>query len=77
MYQVLHEKYYDIGNIGNYLVQTCSQMKSSGITLPEVHVMRKNLDLNILPEKQHANPIKGSVEKPCTDQGRAGLRRRR
>ena len=22
MYQVIHEKYHDVGNIGNYLVQT-------------------------------------------------------
>ena len=39
--------------------------------------MRKNLDPNILPEKQHANCIKGTIEKPCIGQGRAGLRRRR
>ena len=39
--------------------------------------MKKNLDPNILPEKQHANPIKGSIEKPYIGQGRAGLRRRR
>ena len=26
--------------------------------------MRKNLDPNILPEKQHTNPIKGNTEKP-------------
>ena len=39
--------------------------------------MGKNLDPNIKPEKQHANPIKGSVEKPHIGQGRAGLRRRR
>ena len=39
--------------------------------------MRKNLDPNILPEKQHPNPIKGSIEKPHVGQGRAGLRRRR
>ena len=39
--------------------------------------MRKNLDPNILPEKQHANSIKGSIEKPHIGQGRAGLRRRR
>ena len=39
--------------------------------------MRKNLDPNILPEKQHANPIKGSTEKPYIGQGRAGVRRRR
>ena len=39
--------------------------------------MAKNLDPNIKPEKQHANPIKGSVEKPYIGQGRAGLRRKR
>ena len=54
-----------------------SQTKSSGIKLPEIHGMGKNLDPNIKPEKQHANPIKGSVEKPCIGQGREGLRRRR
>ena len=39
--------------------------------------MRKNLGPNIKPEKQHANPIKGSVVKPCIGQGRAGLKRKR
>ena len=39
--------------------------------------MRKNLDPNIPPEKQHANFIKGSIEKPCVGQGRTGLRMRR
>ena len=39
--------------------------------------MRKNLDPNILPEKQHTNPIKGNTEKPHIAQGRAGMRRRR
>ena len=56
MHKVLLENYY---NIANYLVQTRSQAKSSGIKLPEVHGMGKNLDPNIKPEKQHANPIKG------------------
>ena len=51
-------------------------MKPSGIKLPEVHDVRKKLDPNIQPEKQHANPIIGSIEKPCIGQGRAGLRRR-
>ena len=68
------QKYYNVGNIGNYLVQTKSQTKSSGIKLPEVHGIRQNLDPSILPEKQHANPIKGSTEQPCIGQGRAGLR---
>ena len=57
MYQVLHENYYDIENTRNYLVQTRLQTKSSGIKLPEVRGMRKNLDPNILPEKQHANQV--------------------
>ena len=39
--------------------------------------MRENLDPNIIPEKQPANPIKYSTEKSQIDHGRAGLRRRR
>ena len=62
MHKVLHENDY---NIENYLVQTRSQARSSGTKLPEVHGMGKNLDPNIKPEKQHANPIKGSVVKLC------------
>ena len=77
MFQVLHKKYYNIGNTEKYLIQTQSQTKSSGIKLPEVWGMRKNLDLNILPEKQHTNPIKGNMEKPSIGQSRAGMRRRR
>ena len=77
MYQVLHENYYNIGSTENYLVQTQSQMKSSGIKLSEVHGVRKNLDPNILPEKQHTNPVKGNTENTHLGQGRAGLRRRR
>ena len=75
MYQVLHEKTLKYRKYQNYSVQTRSQTKSSGIKLPEVHSMRKNLDPNTLPEKQHANPIKGSSKKPCIGQGRAGFRR--
>ena len=61
----------------SYLVQTRSQARSSGIKLPDVHGVRKNLDPNIKPEKQHVNPIKGSVVKPHIGQGRAGLKRKR
>ena len=39
--------------------------------------MGNNLDPNIKPVKQHVNPIKGSIEKPHIEQGRAGLKRRR
>ena len=55
MHKVLHENCY---NIENYLVQTRSQARSSGIKLLEVHGVGKNLDPNRKPEKQHANPIK-------------------
>ena len=74
IYQVLHEKYY---NAENYLVQTRSQARSSGIKLPDIHGVGRNLDPNIKAEEQHANPIKGSIEKPHIGQGRAGVRRKR
>ena len=74
MHKVLQERYY---KIDSYLVQTRSQTQSSRIKLPEVHGVRKNLDPNIKPERQHANPIKGSVVKPHIGQGRAGLKRKR
>ena len=44
MHTVLQENYF---NIDSYLVQTRSQTQSSGIELPEVHGMRKNLDPNM------------------------------
>ena len=74
MHKVLHENYY---NIDSYLVQARSQARSSGIKLPEVHGMEKNLGPNIKLEKQHTNPIKGSAIKPHIGQGRTGLKRKR
>ena len=71
IHQALHEKYY---NTENYLVQTRSQAGLNGIKLPEAHGMGKNLDPNIKPEKQHANPIKGNIENPYIGQGRAGIK---
>ena len=73
MHKVLQENYY---KIHSYLVQTRSQTQSSGIILPEVHGVGKNLDPNMKLEKQHANPIKGSIVKSCIGQGRAGLKRK-
>ena len=74
MHKVLQENDYKIDSC---LVQIRSQANSSGIKLPEVHGMSKNSDPNIKPEKQHANPIKGSGVKPHIGQGRAGLKRKR
>ena len=62
-------------NKEKFLIQTHSQAKMSGTKLPEVHGVRKELNPNLRPEKQHAMPKKGMTEKPHIGQGRAGLRR--
>ena len=63
-------------NEETFLIQTCSQTKISGITLLEVHDIRKELNPNLRPEKQHAMPKKGMIERPHIGHGRAGLRRK-
>ena len=52
MYQVLEDNFY----LENFcadknLIQMQSQAKSSGIKLPEVQGVKKNLDPNLRPEK--------------------------
>ena len=64
-------------NDGKYLIQTCSQAKTSGTKLPDVHGVRKKLNPNLRPEKQHAMPKQGISEKLWVCLERAGLRRRR
>ena len=57
-----------------------SQTKSSGIKLPEVYSVSKNLDPNIQPEKQNIRSLKGneiSQEKSRIGQGKAGMKRRK
>ena len=53
MQNIFQSKYYNIGERerGKYLVQTRSQAKSRGITLPEVHGIDKGIDPNVRPEK--------------------------
>ena len=63
-------------NEGKSLIQTCSQGKTSSTKLPEVHRVRKKLDPNLRPEKQHTMPKTGMTERPHIGQGRAGLRRK-
>ena len=82
MQSILQSNYYNKGKeeVEKYLVQTRSQAKSSGISLPEVHGVGKGLDPNLLPEKHVIKPIitsevKGMPQtKPRIVQGRAGLR---
>ena len=67
-----------------YLVQTRSQVRSSGIRLPEIHGANKGLDPHVQPGKQKSFPIqtvnKGMpthpIPKPRVGQGRAGLNRK-
>ena len=63
-------------NEGKFLIQTHSQAKMSDTTLPEVHGVRKKLNPNGRPEKQHALPKKEVTERPRIGQGRAGLRKK-
>ena len=63
-------------NDEKYLIQTCSQATTSSSKLLEVHRVRKELNPNLRPEKQHTMPKQGITEKPWIGQGRAGLRRR-
>ena len=63
-------------NENKFLIQTHLQAKMSGTKLPEVHEVRKELNPNFRPEKQHAMPKKCMTEKLHTGQGRAGLRRK-
>ena len=74
MCQILDENYY---NEEKYSIQTRSQAKSSGIKLPEVHGMGKNLDPNLKPEKQHSISKQGNTERLCMGHGRARIRRKR
>ena len=70
-----------------YLVQTRSQVKSSGIKLPEIHGANKGLDPHVQPGKQRLFPSlpiqtvdKGPstypIPQPRIGQGRARLRRK-
>ena len=55
MREVLQERYYNLYNMrmgDEYLVQTRSQIKSSGVKLPEVYGVEKGLDPHIKPGRQ-------------------------
>ena len=56
---MLHARYYKIRDKeqSKYSVQTRSQTKTSGITLPEVHAIDKGINPNVRPEKQVIKPV--------------------
>ena len=49
----------------------------SGVKLPKVYGVQKELDPNLRPEKQHAISKQGKFERLWMGQGRAGSRRRK
>ena len=57
MYQILKNSLENCCD-DKYLIQTYSQVKSSGIKLPEVHGVEKSLNPNLRSEKQHTFPNK-------------------
>ena len=79
MYQVLENKFYleNDSCTDKYLIQMRSQAKSSGIKLLEVHGVRKNLDPNLKPKRQHTLSKQGSLERLHVGQGRAQSKRKR
>ena len=51
MKAILNNRYYKVEEEkGKYLVQTRSQIKDSGIKVPEVHRTKKGIDPNLRPE---------------------------
>ena len=63
MHNTLHKGYYKIEIKERYLVQLHLQTKSSRMKLPDIHGVKKILDMNLLPEKQKAIPqIKKTIE---------------
>ena len=82
MYKILESNLNNFdknNNFGNskYIIQMCSQAKTSGTKLPEVHGVQKVLDPNLRPEKQHTLPKQGILEKLQIGQGRAGSKRKK
>ena len=76
MCNALYQNYYSTELEDQYLVQTQSQTKTTGITLPEVHSTKKMLDTNLLPEKQRPQIHSEQVDnnRPRLGSGRAGIK---
>ena len=75
MYNTSYKTCYRIEMEDNYLVQTHSQTKAVGISLPGVHGTKKILVTNTLIEKQKPQIQATQVVKfrPKLGRGRAGI----
>ena len=77
MKAILNDKYYNVEEEeSKYLIQTHSQTKDSGITLPEVHGAEKDVDPNLRPEWIVRKSQK-LVEKSRIEQDKRNSTRRR
>ena len=61
---------------GKFLIQIYSQAKTSGTKLPEVHGVRKELDPNLRPEKQHVMPKKRYDRKAADRSGKSKIEKK-
>ena len=82
MYKILesNSNNFDKNNSFNdskYLVQMHFLAKTSGTKLLEVHGVKKSLNPNLRPEKQHAIPKQGKSEMLQMGQRRAGSKKRK
>ena len=75
MYNTLYETHYRVEMNDKYSVQTHSQTKATGISLPKVHCTKKTLVTNMPIEKQKPQIQATQVVKyrPKLGRGRAGM----
>ena len=71
MKAILNDKYYNVGEENRYLVQTWSEIKDTGIKVPEVHGAEKGIDPNLKPEwtvrKSQKLAVKPKLEQDRSD----------
>ena len=77
MKAILKDRYYNTGNDSKYVIQMCSQVKASGVKLPEVHGVDNGVNPNIQPERLVQKSLNTAIQqtKPRLGHGREGLRR--
>ena len=63
-------------NEEKFLIQTHFQANTSGTKLPEVHKVRKELNPNLRPEKQHTMPKKGMTERLYIGSGESRIEKK-
>ena len=81
MQPILKDTYYNVGKYSRYLLQMWSQVKASGIKVPEICGVDKGVDSNVKLERQILKSPDLTTQlnlqnRPRLGQSRAGLRRK-